>query len=303
MFASVKLSLPNSQLAVYVHYSLWLLLPVAGWIAESWMGRYRAVVAGLVICTITVILAQFTFVMLEFDWTPFPSFILLIITLIIGIFGFGCFYTIMLPFTLDQMIGASAEELSAAVQWYDWGYSMVLMTRNVLFCIPIPNKLQFLDILPVVFLTLGSLSLSAALIMDCLYHKWLDTHNKTGNPIKLIFQVLNYAQKNKCPQLRSALTYIDEEHPSRIDFGKYKFGGPFTEEEVEDVKTVFGLAPLLISAFGVFLSVIPTTQKTFVCVQNLKHIVFYATPVFLVPFYRFILYPFVNKYMFQVFLR
>ena len=271
------------------------------------MGRYRAVVAGLVICTITVILAQFAFVMLEFNWTPISIFILLIITLIIGIFGFGCFYTIMLPFTLDQMIGASADELSAAVQWYYWGYSMVLMTRNVLFCIPIPIKLQFLDILPVVFLTLGSLSLSAALIMDYLHHKWLDTHNKTGNPIKLIFQVLNYAQKNKCPRLRSALTYIDEEQPSRIDFGKYKFGGPFTEEEVEDVKTIFRLAPLLISAFGVFLSlefydqfhlhVIPTTQKTFVCVQNLKHIVFYTTPVFLVPFYRFILYPFVHKYV------
>ena len=84
------------------------------------MGRYRAVVAGLVICTITVILAQFAFVMLEFNWTPISIFILLIITLIIGIFGFGCFYTIMLPFTLDQMIGASADELSAVVQWYYW---------------------------------------------------------------------------------------------------------------------------------------------------------------------------------------
>ena len=86
--------------------------------------------------------------------------------------------------------------------------------------------------------------------MDCLYHKWLDTHNKTGNPIKLIFQVLNYTRKNKYPRLRSALTYIDEEHPSRIDFGKHKFGGPFTEEEVEDVKTVYRLTPLLVAAFG-----------------------------------------------------
>ena len=32
----------------------------------------------------------------------------------------------------------------------------------------------------------------------------------------------------------------------RIDFGKDKFGGPFTEEEVEDVKTVLRLLPLLI---------------------------------------------------------
>ena len=84
--------------------------------------------------------------------------------------------------------------------------------------------------------------------MHCLYHKWLDTNDKTGNPIKLIFGVLNYARKNKYPRLRSAFTYIDEEQPSCLDFGKHKFGGPFTEEEVEDVKTVFHFLPLLLVA-------------------------------------------------------
>uniref|UniRef100_A0A1X7VPM4 Uncharacterized protein n=1 Tax=Amphimedon queenslandica TaxID=400682 RepID=A0A1X7VPM4_AMPQE len=38
-----------------------------------------------------------------------------------------------------------------------------------------------------------------------------------------------------------ALTYWEEEAPSRLDLGKDKYGGPFTEEEVEDVKTVFRL--------------------------------------------------------------
>ena len=31
-----------------------------------------------------------------------------------------------------------------------------------------------------------------------------------------------------------------------MDYGKNKFGGPFTEEEVEDVKTVLRLIPLVI---------------------------------------------------------
>ena len=304
MLNGVKMALPDNLgiASDYVHYGLWILLPVAGWAAESWMGRYRAVVTGLVMCALIIIIVQFAFIMLEFDWTPIPSFVLLIFSLIIGTFGFGCFHTIMLPFTLDQMIGASAEELSTAVQWYYWGYSIGLLIRDVLKCIPIP---QFIDILPVVYLALGSLSFSAALIMDCLCHKQLDTHDKTGNPIKLIYQVLNYARKNKCPRLRSALTYIDEEHPSRIDFGKHKFGGPFTEEEVEDVKTVFRLAPLLISAFGLFLSlefydqfhlhIIPTTARTFLCVQHLKVIVFNGTPIILIPIYRLILYPFIHN--------
>ena len=171
----------------------------------------------------------------------------------------------------------------------------------------IPDQFRSLDILSVVLLTLGSLSLSAALIMDCLYHKWLDTHNKTGNPIKLILEVLNYTRKHKFPWLRSALTYIDEEHPSRIDFGKHKFGGPFTEEEVEDVKTIYRLTPLLVVAFGVSLSLemndqlglhaIPITSKMFMCVQYLKGTVFFITPILFIPIYRFILYPLIRKYV------
>ena len=177
-------------------------------------------------------------------------------------------------------------------------YSIALMIKDVLQCVPIPNQLQYLDILPVIFLTLGTLCLSAVLIIDCLYHKWLDTNNKTGNPIKLIFQVLNYARKNKCPRLRSALTYIDEEHPSRLDFGKHKFGGPFTEEEVEDVKTIFRLTLLLVFLYGVVffcelnLSQIPVTID---CVTNFED--FTDLCFVLIPVYRFIVYPLVRKHI------
>ena len=69
---------------------------------------------------------------------------------------------------------------------------------------------------------------------------WRWTH-KVTNPIKLIIQVLNYTRKHSYPEKRSAFTYIDEEQPARMDYGKEKFGGPFTEEEVEDVKTVLWL--------------------------------------------------------------
>ena len=78
-------------------------------------------------------------------------------------------------------------------------------------------------------------------ISDCLCLKWLDSTHKVTNPIKLILQVLNYTRKHRYPERCSAFTYLDEEQPSRMDFGKDKFGRPFTEEEVEDVKTVLKL--------------------------------------------------------------
>ena len=78
-----------------------------------------------------------------------------------------------------------------------------------------------------------------------------------------IAKVLNYARKNKHPRSRSALIYWEEDYPSRLDLGKDKYGGPFSEEEVEDVKTVLRLLPLLVCmpASGVLSSFTSSSEK------------------------------------------
>ena len=140
VFPAIALSLPdNLKIALeYVHIALWILLPVTGWVAESWLGRYRAIAVGLVLSLVTILTLQVAFVILHFDWTPIPAFLLIVVGLSTGTIGVGSFYTIMLPFALDQMIGASAEELSAAVQWYCWGLNtLAVLLEEVLQCVPI----------------------------------------------------------------------------------------------------------------------------------------------------------------------
>ena len=55
------------------------------------------------------------------------------------------------------------------------------------------------------------------------------------------------------PQNRSAFTYWENKIPSRVDLGKSKYGGPFSEEDVENVKTFWRIVAVLLSTFGFFI--------------------------------------------------
>ena len=85
----------------------------------------------------------------------------------------------------------------------------------------------------------------------------------TQNPFKLIYKVIHYAIKHKHPLRRSAFTYCEDELPSRIDFGKSKYGGPFTTEQVEDVKTFLRL--LLFTIIGSIIA------SVIITLHNLKY--------------------------------
>ena len=99
-------------------------------------------------------------------------------------------------------------------------------------------------------LTVSGVSIVVLMSSYYLFRHKLDTTPHITNPIKLIFKVLNYARKTKYPENRSALTYYLDEAPSRLDIGKEKYGGPFEEEQVEDVKTVLRFLPLLLCIIG-----------------------------------------------------
>ena len=81
------------------------------------------------------------------------------------------------------------------------------------------------------------LKLTVAVSLGILFNKILIKEPVTQNPFKTVFGVMKYALKHKSPRLRSVFTYTHEEDlPSHIDFGKSKYGGLFTTEQVEDVK-------------------------------------------------------------------
>ena len=72
------------------------------------------------------------------------------------------------------------------------------------------------------------------------------------NPYKLVYKVIKFAAQHKTPIRRSAFTYCEDELPSRMYLGKDKYGGPFTTEQVEDVKAFLGITAVLLSLGPMF---------------------------------------------------
>ena len=94
-----------------------------------------------------------------------------------------------------------------------------------------------------------------SVIVILILHKkkhWLFTEGIGGNPYRLTWGVVKFALQHKKPLRRSAFTFCENSFPSRLDFGKQRYGGPFTTEQVEDVKVLFNMVKVFLSLGPVF---------------------------------------------------
>ena len=104
---------------------------------------------------------------------------------------------------------------------------------------------------------------SSAFILLLLHKRqtWFRTDTISVNPYKLVCKVIKFACLNKRPVYRSAFTYCEDELPSRMDHGKMKYGGPFSTEQVEDVKVFLRILKVLFSFGPTFLMDVATTTS------------------------------------------
>ena len=265
--------------------------PLIGWLADVRFGRYEVIKFGSFSSFLASILCYFA-LFTEGDDSTLSTVLSSVATIIISL-GFTCYAAAMVPFISDQIIGATSDELSAVVRWYVWA-------QNLSFGLSAIIADKETDVIYYYYVSSSALifavPLAVIIISDCLCQQWLDRTHKVTNPIKLIIQVLNYTRKHSYPERRSAFTYIDEEQPTRMDYGKEKFGGPFTEEEVEDVKTILRLLPLVIclSLNVSALEYYTSTVDLFYDVESVlvlnAAIGTWFFPVLLIPLYQLLLY-------------
>ena len=109
--------------------------------------------------------------------------------------------SIAIPFNIDQMVGATADQLSTIIYWHCFGPPLGYSLTAMSWCL-ITDKYQ-----QSVYICVSGIAITMVMVTYYLLRHHLDTTPLLTNPIKLIVKVLNYARKNKYPRLRSALTY------------------------------------------------------------------------------------------------
>ena len=220
----------NNHTLVY----MLILLPMgftvvfAAMLADFRFGRYKVISFSLWIVWISSLLLTLTAIITDFTDIGCMHVLTTLLLVLLGI-GWGGYQANIIQFGIDQLIDASATECKSFIIWLCWSYFASQVALNYL--------IQCFDHNIYLFLIM-SCNVTIALILKLIFNHHLIKEPTTQNPFKLIYQVIKYAIKHKQPRLRSAFTYCEDTIPSRVDFGKSKYGGPFTTEQVEDVKTL-----------------------------------------------------------------
>ena len=158
-----------------------------------------------------------------------------------------------------QLQGAPSDHLSAFVFWYlTIKLLLAALIQWIFYLLSLSKNKNITGRISLALSLLSALLISIALsIRSCFMSEWFSKFNestisKNSNPYRLIYRALKFAKEHKYLVQRSAFTYWENEIPSRIDLGKRKYGGPFTTEEVENVRILnfLRLFKLLLSFTG-----------------------------------------------------
>ena len=231
-----------------------VLRPFIGWLADTKIGRERAINLSLWSCWLGTLLQCISYC-IQYGTCGLPVNIakygisgVALLLLIVGTAGFS---TNIPAYGMDQLIDKSNSHVRAFIHWIVWGLFVGYFNGYIAFVEKTIYDAKLVLITGIAVFGFTSLAL-------CL-HAWFYNHYELvgiqkKNPYKMVYDVLKYAWHHKAPVRRSALTYWENKLPSRIDFGKKRYGGPFLEEDVENVKSLWRITAVILSTFGYFIA-------------------------------------------------
>ena len=242
------------------------LSPFASFVADVKFGRFKTLVSStcVVILSNSILMVGVCglFAVQEFNCLYYIFLTLIYAGLLASLCGMVFFLCNIIQFGTDQLRDAPTRYSVSFLYAIYWCDSIVNLLT---VCISLPGKNidinQHLNIIHVDKLKTSILVTSSGcfvalsiLVVFIVYKKkhWLLTEHLGGNPYLLTWRVVKFAAQHNKPIKRSAFTYCESDYPSRLDFGKQRYGGPFTTEQVEDVKTLLSILKILMCLGPVF---------------------------------------------------
>ncbi len=230
-------------------------IPIAGWLADVRYGNFKVFKFGALLFFVSTVLTCICLIMSIEAVHPTVIGITSTAAVLVAYLGVSACVVTALQLGLDQMPDASSDNIISFIKWLMfsiffgvWISDIILKSTIICASVDPDNRFIFFSLYPVLVMSILCCSIFL------LAPKWLIFEPKSPQSLKIIYQVLKFAAKHKSPLNRSALTYWEEDVPSRMDLGKSRYGGPFTTEQVEDVKTFFKIIVIQIPLFFVLLS-------------------------------------------------
>lgn len=258
-----------------------LFYPFTGYVADVHIGRYKAVVISLILLLCAAVCFSMDAILylshvITSDINGYivkniaPYIILGAIGYIFSTIGLAGYRANHVQFGLDQLLEAPNEYQGLFVHWIQMftvlGFAIIEALMAWYKCqYSVEAKDTILGSQIIIVFLLILLLLVAYCLRGSFYSR-----NVRHNPYKMVCKVLHFVRKHKHPfqRIRSTFNYFDDEYASKIDFAKETYGGPFTTEQVEDVKTFLRMLIVLLVLGPVFILDIPSTAVFSVFAQH-----------------------------------
>ena len=263
---------PNAVLSEYepLPYALLAIVmifyPLSGFIADVCCGRLKTVVVSLIFlvsCWIVVLVALSVLASiskpeisnLKHNEGLVVVVILALISLFTFIIGLAGYQANFIQLGLDQLFEAPSQYLTLFIHYAVWAFHLgSLINFFMVMCVSDQIK-----ILLVIVRVLVLFVLIILLLISYWKRRWFHSEPGHQNPYKIVYKVIKFAKSHKYPLRRSAFTHCDNCIPSRLDFAKERFGGPFSTEQVENVKTLLRILLILFAVGPVFALEVPAS--------------------------------------------
>ncbi len=285
----------NSEMidsGIYAVFAFWLLFyPLAGYLADVRYGRYKVVRCS--VCTmwcgfLTVVviggIVNVILMLLNFiDSTPLSIF-MVVVNCALGLFllfslliGFAGFLANVIQFGVDQLNDSPSRDSFLFVHWFLFTLYIGISFGKLVWSAANATGFLSFSIFGLVLLV----ELICVPVTFCVAkRRWFVIDTGIGNPYKEVARVVNFARRNKIPIQRSAFTFWEDDIPTGLDLGKDKYGGPFTTEQVENVKSFFGIFILLFSVGPFFTADIAATPFLSILRDHMEADIYYNLSFF-----------------------